>query len=556
MTNFIIKFLIATIIIITAIVVYTLLSERSELNYEGLENNSIKNTSSVIMSQPLKNLCILASADSVTLDNKVSTSNVETLIRKGVRWLSFDITDNDGVPYVSENIRLDAALQKCRVSKDLSPNPNMPIFINIRVSSSGSESFYDNIHKFITETFNKDELYNRPGKVTTPLSDTKDNVMKIITNFTRDTSKTVDKLKQESFENNNDVLGTENDLYENLTPLEFAYRSNKPIITEGMEDNEDDIYEDIRNQQNIVDETKKSITDIKNNIKNSNDLSAITKLEVKYESIKKKLTKEEEKLRIMNDESNQEENADLKKITQDANAINNDAINENNELEIIKNQETEPVIGAIPSVQREIDKIRNSESLLLVQNSTLQGDNDKLQKANTSYSKSIKSINKNINEMSTGIEKRLTKTVQCERCITGDTLLGELENKVIIVLTRSQFITDAYNDTKLGMSGSLVNIEVRDYNNDTDDKFYNVLYGSDNNDRNLPVNLMKITNVPIATYNITNMIVNNIQRRRVQVLKVPDLENKPEYMNMFNYYNSAFIPMVDALKYIKKELSN
>jgi hypothetical protein len=556
MTNFIIKFLIAIIIIITTIFVYTLLHKTRELPREGLENKGIKDTSSVIMLQPLKQLCILASSDSVTIGNKVSASNIETLIRKGVRWLNFDITDNDGVPYASEKIRLDTALQKCRVSKNLSPNPGMPIFINISVSSSGSESFYNNIHKFITETFNNDELYNEPGKVKTLLSDTKENVMKIISNFTRDTGKTVNKLnvnklKQEPFENTSDTLGTENELYENLTPLEFAYPSNKPSTTEGMENQDEDIYENITKQQTIVDEIKKSQAEIKKKLNVSNDASERSTLEIKYKSIKKKLTKEEEKLRVMNKESEQ---AELNKITQEANEINTEAINENKDLATIKDLETEPVIGAIPSVQREIDRLRNDESLLRLQNATLHGDIGKLQKSNASYNQSIKSIDVQMNKMSTGVEKGLTKTIQCERCVTGDTLLGELKNKVIIVLTRSQFLNDAYNNSKLSMPGSLVNTEVRDYNNDADDKFYNVLYATDNNQTNLPVNLMKITNVPVTTRNITNMMINNIQRRRVQVLQVNDLANKPEYMNMFNYYNSAFIPMGDALKYIKKNL--
>jgi hypothetical protein len=571
MTNFIIKLLIVLIIIIITIFVYIPLFKKSELHHEGLENKGIQNTSSAIMSQPLRNLCILASSDSVMIDNKASTGNIETLIRKGVRWLDFDINDKDGVPYASEKIRLDSALQKCRVSKNLSPNPDMPIFINIRVTSSGSESFYNNIHKFIVETFNKDELYNSPGKVKTLLSDTKENVMNIISNFTRDTGKTVNKLnvnklnvnklnvnklKQEPFKNTSYTLGTENELYENLTPLALAYRSNIPRTTEGMENIDDDIFEDIRKQQTVVDQLKKSMSDVKKNINDSNDESGRIRLGLKYESIKKQLTKEEEKLRVMNNDSNKEEDEVLKKIKQDANAINDEAIKENEDLETIKNQRTEPVIGAIPSVQREIDKIRNEESMLRLQNVTLQGDISKLQKSNASYNKSIKSIDSNMNEMSAGVEKGLTKTLQCERCVTGDTLLGELKNKVIIVLTRSQFINDAYNNNKLSMPGSAVNIQINDYNNDvnTGDNFYKVLYESDNNAEKMPANLMKITNVPHTTSNVKNMIINNIQRRRVQVLQVPDLENKPEYINMFKHYNSAFIPMTNALKYISEKI--
>jgi hypothetical protein len=50
------------------------------------------------------------------------------------------------------------------------------------------------------------------------------------------------------------------------------------------------------------------------------------------------------------------------------------------------------------------------------------------------------------------------------------------------------------------------------------------------------------------------MIINNIKRRNVQVLQVSNLENKPEYTNMFKHFESAFIPMTDALKYIQEIL--
>jgi hypothetical protein len=552
MTNIIIKILIAIIIIITTIIVYTLLRERSELQREGLENKDIKNTSDIIMKEPLKNLCIMASSDSVVLDGAASTENIDKLLRKGVRWLDFNITDKDGVPFASEKIRFDNALNVCKTSKKLGQNPNMPLFINIRVPSSGSESFYNNIHKFILETFNENELYNKPGEVKTLLVDAKKNVMNIINIFTKDTDKSVKKLSQESFNNTDTVLGTENELYENLTPLELAYRGNNKNIREGMEDG--DIYEKIQEQQNKIDEIKKSVTDVKKKLDETNNESLITEYKVKYESMNKKLTNEKEKLKTLEVESEKGNNVDLEKINKDANKINDDAKKENKNLELIKNQETEPVVGAIPSVQREIDILRNSEALLRLQNVTLQGDVGKLKKANSSYSDSISSIGKKMNEMSVGVEKGLTKTVQCERCVTGNTLLGELEDKVIIVLTRSKYANDDYNKSKLSMSTKegCVNVEVKDYNNETNDNLYNVLYSKDKNDTILPVNVFKITNVPNTTRNDTNMIINNIKRRNVQVLQVSNLENKLEYTNMFKNFESAFIPMTDALKYINE----
>lgn len=559
MTNFIIKILLFIIIIVTTKVIYTLLKERNQLNPDDLEKKGIKDTSSVVRLQPLKKLCILASSNSVSLRNTVSPSNVETLIRKGVRWLDFNVTDNDGVPFISENTRLDVILQKCRTTKNLSPNPNMPLFINIRVSTSGSESFYNNIQKFIKETFNTNELYNRPGKVKTLLSDTKENIMDIVSDFTRETNKTVSKLKVEPFENTSLVLGTENELYENLTYLGSAYRNNTPT-TEGMKGINDEIYNNISNQQNKITKINKLQSDLKKKIRGTRNLKSRRKLTTRYMSINKSLIKEKAKLVAMNNTRNRKEAAELKQISKNANAINSKAVKENRALEIIKKQATEPVIGAIPSVQREIDKLRNGESLLRLQNVTLQSDIGKLRRANTSYSKSITSIKGKMNDMSTGVEKGLTKKVRCKRCVSGDTLLGELENKVVIALTRSQFINDAYNNSNLSKPGNLVNIEIKDYNNDAinndainnDDRFYNVIYQRTSSDVQLPANFMKITNVPKTTKNIKNMILNNIQSNKIQVLQVPDLENKPEYISMFNHFESAFIPMVDAIKYINR----
>jgi hypothetical protein len=554
MTNNLIKIVISIIIIIVLFVIYTLMCKRSELQREGLENKDIKNTSEIIMKEPLKNLCIFASSDSATLEDTTSTENIEKLIRKGVRWLDFNITDNGGVPFASETIRFDKVLNVCKTSKKLGQNPNMPLFINIRVTSSGSESFYNNIHKFILETFNKNDLYNKPGEVKTLLSDTKKNVMNIINGFTKDTNKSLKKLSDEPFTNNDTLLGTENELYENLTPLELAYLGNKANIREGMEDG--DIYDKIQEQQIKIDKIKEEQAVVEKELSETTKPTLKNKLETKYAVINKKLMKEEENLKKLEFESNKEEEAELDKINKEAIAINSDAEKENKKIELIENQKTEQVIGAIPSVQREIDKLRNSESLLRLQNITLQDNVGKLELANSSYSDSISSIKKNMNAMSEGVEKGLTKTVQCERCVTGNTLLGELEDKVVFVLTRRQYAKDEYNKSKLSMNGEngCINIEVKDYNTETDDKLYNVLYSTDKNDTILPVSVFKMSIVPNTTRNSTNMIINNIKRRKVQVLQVSDLENKPEYINMFKHFESAFIPMTDALKYIQEFL--
>jgi len=501
MTDILTKLVIVIIIIITTIVVYTLLCERSELRREGLENKDIKNTIDVILKEPLKNLCTMASSDSVMLDGKASIVNIDKLLRKGVRWLDFFVTEKDGVPFASDKIKFDNVLNVCKASMKLGQNPNMPLFINIRVSSNGSEPFYNNIHNFILKTFTVNELYNKPGEVKTLLSDTKKNVMKIINVFKKDTNESVNKIKEESFTNTNHIIGTESELYENLTLLEFAYKDNNTNGIEGME-----------------------------GIEGTEGAEEIEELKASNKAILE--------------------------LSKKANKVEIDAKKEKKQSELNKSLETEPVVGAIPSVQREIDKLRNSESMLRLQNETLGSDVLKLKKANSSYSNSITSIGKQMNKMTKGVHDKLTKQVQCDRCVTGNTLLGELGDKVVFIITRSQYVNDAYNKSKLSLSAKdgCINVEVMEGEKGEDENFYNVLYSSDNTDIRLPANIMKITNVPLTTSNTINMIKNNIERRNIQVLQVSNLENKSEYINMFKHFESAFIPMSSILKYIHERL--
>ena len=65
---------------------------------------------------------------------------------------------------------------------------------------------------------------------------------------------------------------------------------------------------------------------------------------------------------------------------------------------------------------------------------------------------------------------------------------------------------------------------------------------------------MKTTIVPSDATNIKKMMINNIHKRNVQIVQVPDLETKPEYINMFKNYNSAFIPLSEAQKYINQKM--
>jgi hypothetical protein len=65
---------------------------------------------------------------------------------------------------------------------------------------------------------------------------------------------------------------------------------------------------------------------------------------------------------------------------------------------------------------------------------------------------------------------------------------------------------------------------------------------------------MKTTIVPSDATNMKKMMINNIHKRNVQIVQVPDLETKPEYINLFKNFKSAFIPLVDARNYINQTM--
>jgi len=579
MTNYII---ILILILIVVIVTYTLLCERSDSYHEGLEvkateDTVIKDSNDVIKKEPLKNLCILASSDSIRLNGNASLDNIDKLLKKGVRWLDFNVFDNNGVPHVSEDYekfaRLDTILKQCKLGKNTSENTNMPLFINIRVSSGGSEDFYKNIYGFFNEVFTEDELYNMPGKVETLLSDTKDKVMNVVDKFGKTIKTTIRSLPLESFENTKDVLGTENELYENLTPLETAYLSNKTI--EGLQNNDDiDIEERVINQREKVDKIKKSLADVEKQIiefqgrvrKFAMKMSKKLKkklmknfkiLHQEVKNLRQSLMREEKKLIEFKRQQTEIDKNDADIIERGGEKFGKEAMNRYNEINTDEPEESEDLNGLPESVRKKIVEARKTATMNNYDNVLTKIDLGKSQEANELKNRGITSIGKNFKRMELGVQKELTQTSQCNRCITCDTRLDELGNKVIFVLTRSNYENDSsYNKSKLSMSGKdgVVNIVINDYNNNVpDNKFYNVIYSKDNHGTTLPNDLMKITTVSSDTTNTKNMILNNIKKNQIQVLQVPNLENKTEYVGMFNHYKSAFIPMIGALKYIDEQ---
>lgn len=561
MTNILIKILIVTIILLTSIIVYTLLKERSELHREGVENmDNIINTSDTILKQPMKNLCIMASSNSLFSSGVENIENIENVIRSGARWLDFNVIEKEtGIPYVSETIKLETALEMCRNKRNLSGNANMPFFINIRIGSKMSLGIYDNIHKSINNTFSSASLYSEPGKIQTLLGDVKTAVMNKMNKFKNSVITDTSKTKKEGLEPMTKVLGTENELYENLTSLTSAYHSNSNShIIEGMKN--DDIYSKIEKVQEKVLNLKKRIKKFdekaKELMKKFNGNAKIKmQIDISRKKIEDQLANAEKKLKTLEDESERQQNKDTskqaKQATKAGKAINSSAKDETEDLNIRRFEATEPFPGASPNAQREIDKLRQSELDKQLENANLQKELGDLNASNANYEASISKIKKNMDTAYAMIEQDLTKKVQCERCVTGDTVLGELSNKVIIVLTRSAFITDSYRESKLN---SVVNIEINDYNNVSNDKFYNVPYSKNNYDATLSDSIMKTTIVPSDATNIKKMMINNIHKRNVQIVQVPDLETKPEYINLFKNFKSAFIPLVDARNYINQTM--
>ena len=142
--------------------------------------------------------------------------------------------------------------------------------------------------------------------------------------------------------------------------------------------------------------------------------------------------------------------------------------------------------------------------------------------------------------------------------INGETILKEIEDKIVIIISRNSNTIDGYNNSKLMFNNedSIVNIEINDYkpNNNSDDneKVYLMSYNKSEFKNSSTNNSMLTTNISNNVMNFDEAFKNSISNKKIQVVKVSNLVNRTSYLDMYSNNNSSFIAISDAMKYINK----
>lgn len=587
MKDIIIKFALLIIVIITSYTLYSLFREREQLKKEGFENKII-NTNNVITKTKLQNLSIMASYNSATLNENVDIQNLKDVMATGTRWLDFEVNENNdkpNVPFVSGILPLKTVLREIKLSNGVTPNSQMPIFINLRIDGKHSEAFYNNIHSTIllddanTEgTFTRRQLYDSPGPLRTLLNDTKESVMSIVKKVSGKYKKTTNDFdKKETFQNK-DNLGTENELYENYTFIDNVY---KPSIKEGFDGTDDDEKSelDIKTQEAKIKNLEKKLKDLGKEIKKlkTNKIigsrgarrlivkankEKIGNFEKQYKTTTDEL-KEAKKTLADLDERREADDAAEKNIGSELNTFKTE--NKKIEKDSLQQQEdyreaqaiaTEPVAGAGKHAQNVIDKLRTENSSKDLDIAIMNNKIGSLKQSNKKYEILTRDHAKSLNDANDKIENALTKQLKCKRCITGDTILGEIGNKIVIILTRNNNIVDDYSRSKLNFSNdeSVINMEIHDYNrnnNISSNKPYLMSY-SKNNFKNTSQNKNFLVTHLRDDFNFDRKLQESINNKNIQIIQVSNLVARTKYLEMFNFYNSAFISNSDAIKYLQR----
>ena len=151
----------------------------------------------------------------------------------------------------------------------------------------------------------------------------------------------------------------------------------------------------------------------------------------------------------------------------------------------------------------------------------------------------------------------MTKQTQCARCINGETILQEIEDKIVIVISRNSNTVDGYNSSKLASDkDSIVNIEINDYkpndNSSNDEKVSSIPYNKNDFQHSTANNSLLVTSLGNSIVNFDMALKNSISNKKIQVVKVSNLVNRTAYLDMYSNYNSSFIVMSDAIKYVNK----
>ena len=552
------------IIILIFIIVLILIQKYYNLKIEGLIN--IGNPNEVIENQKIKNISIMASYDTAILHGNISSDNIIEVLRTGCRWIDFEVNgteENPNYPVVSSKLPLKDVLKTIKQNNSQSPLSKSPLFIDLRITGSHDENFYNIIHNTIHYNennndgiFTENELYNKPGPIQNVYSDAKRKVLEVLNKYD-------ERFKKKTKNNENfsgmDHLGTENELYENFTYVDKVYKTDANI--EGLTINDDTLNKDIE-------KTKKKILLLRKQ-KEKLDQDKYKILMKKTPGWKKKIEEIKQQLKVIKKEINELKD-NLKKMNKRKIQINytinkgiSDVENEQTKVSLAAEEylaeyekkskyETEPVAGAGRHAQGVINKCRFKNSQLELDNATLINNNRALSTQNADY-KSI--INKNyamFGNLNNDVSKSLTNNLRCERCITGDTILKEIQDKIVIVITRNVSTIDGYNNSKLK---NIVNIEINDFissNNDNDKIMllpYNKLEFSNNSRNN---NSTLVTNIDIDVKNEKLALKYSINHQNIQIVKISNLVKRKAYIDMYSNNNSSFILMNDAKKYTNK----
>ena len=435
------KILKVLLIIIMIVIVLIITHNYYGLKIEGYENIGEPNTA--IKSEKLRNISIMASYDTASLNGKINIENIGNVLQTGCRWVDFEVNeipDKPNYPVVSSTLPLKNVLSELKKKNKQSPTSKMPLFINLRINGSHKETFYNIIHKTIQYSeenkdgvFTESELYQKPGPLKTLLGDVKEKVLGIVDDYTGKIKKESDKiLRSEGFGSMNN-LGTENELYENFTFLDAIYNvKSKPSI-EGFTINDDTIDMDVEKTEEEISSIMQQIKDIDKELKDL--ISAITKttnnaiieqsrtrmqqFKQQKDELIKQMKDKEELLKQLNDRKEKinsdidDEIGDLKEA-QDKEALETE--NEMNEYEEKKKKSTEPVAGATIYVQELIDKLRTELSSKNLDIAKMTNDINGLQKTKNEYKNLTKNTNKELKELNVEVSDNLSKQVRCERC--------------------------------------------------------------------------------------------------------------------------------------------
>ena len=573
------------VLIIIIIIVFILIVTHKYygLKIEGYEN--IGEPNSAIKSEKLKNISVMASYDTALLNGNVSMKNIEDVLKTGCRWVDFEVNeipDKPNYPVISGTLTLKDVLNKLKKTNSLSPVSKMPLFINLRITGPHEESFYNIIHNTIlynSETskdgvFTDGELYQKPGPVKTLLSDVKEKVLGIVDNYKAKFKTESEKIDKEEGFGSMNSLGTENELYENFTFLDAIYNIKNKVNIEGFTINDDTIDVDIKKTEEKVASLIQKKRDIEKTIKDASEKTNSEASVIRFQALetvkkfKQQLSDTKEELKETED--------NLTKLTNRKEKIENEALN--SEMDNVKEEQreaeiktandtadyeermqnaTEPVAGAGKHAQELIDTLRTDLSSRELDIAKMTNEINMIKKDNVKYKELVKNTNKNLVDLNDDVSKNMTQTLQCERCINGETLLQEIENKIVIVISRNSNIVDSYSSSKLGPGkNSIVNIEINDYkpndNSSNDEKVSLMPYNKNDFQYSTANHSMLVTNIGKNVVNFDMAFKNSISNKKIQVVKVSNLVNRTKYLDMYSNNNSSFIVMSDAIKYVNK----